>query len=65
MKMIVHQAKGMHLPFGFQTRLSMRLYEPPMIFIVFENRFPPVSPVHQVVDRSWIFNPQRLWHAID
>src|SRR5437867_10964442 len=63
MKMIGHQAISMHLPIGLLAAFSERLYPPVPIRVVFENRLPPISPVHHVIDRIRILHPQFARHA--
>ncbi len=63
MKMVGHQTIRMHLPAGFLSGLAERLQKPPPIFIVLEDRLAPVSPVHEVIDRSRILHSQFARHA--
>jgi hypothetical protein len=42
---------GMDLPARFFTGLGMCLQEKPVILLVFENRLPTISPVHDLIDR--------------
>src|SRR5437867_13385698 len=63
MKMIGHHAISMHLPIGLLAALPERLYPPVPIRVVFENRLPPISPVHHVIDRIRILHPQFARHA--
>ena len=53
----------MDLPAGFVARLAEGFKKTPAILIVFENRLPPISPVHDVIDRPWILHPQFAHHA--
>src|SRR5436309_3476636 len=63
MKIIEHQPISMHLPIGLLAAFSERLYPPVPIRVVFENRLPPISPVHHVIDRTRILHPQLARHA--
>jgi len=63
MKMIPHQTVGMHLPARLEARLPESVQKTLMILIVFENGFPPITTVHDMIDRSRIFHPQFAGHA--
>jgi hypothetical protein len=53
----------MHLPAGLAAGFAERFQEAPPIQVVFENRFPPVAPVHQVIDRAGILDSQFSPHT--
>ena len=57
-KMVGHQAIGMHLPIGLDTALPQRLQAAEPIRVIFENRLPPISPVHHMIDRARILHRQ-------
>jgi hypothetical protein len=42
---------------GLLTRLLQRLQKTPVIHVILENRFTPISTVHHMVDGSRIFHP--------
>ena len=63
MKMIGHQAEGMHLPARFQARLPQRLQEQAPILVGAENGLPPVTAIHHMINRPGIFEPQFSSHA--
>jgi hypothetical protein len=62
MKMITHQAIGVHLPIGLSARLPERLEEGLAILVIQENGFPPIPSVYDMVNRSFIFNSQLARH---
>ena len=37
---------------------SKRLTENSAVVIIRENRFPPITPIHQMINRAWIFDPE-------
>ncbi len=65
MKMIAHQAIGMHLPSSLETSLTQGPHKLHPIRVLVENRFAPVAPAHHVITRSGVFDMQRSWHASD
>jgi hypothetical protein len=54
MKMIPHQAIGMHLPAGFRARFGNGLEKVLAVHIVEEYVFSAVAPAHDVIDRAGI-----------
>jgi hypothetical protein len=46
------QALGVRLPSRSAGGLSKRPQEGHPIFIIGENRFPPITPIHHVIDRA-------------
>ncbi len=48
----------MHLPVGFATSLRQCFQKTSSILIVLEYRFPPVAPVHEMVDRSRVLDSE-------
>ena len=63
MKMVQHQTIGLHLPAGFAASLAERFQKTPLILVVFENRFPSITPVHHMVDRARILDSKFSRHA--
>jgi hypothetical protein len=57
MKMIVHQAIGMHLPPRLETDLTERTQKLLAIRIIVKNRLAPIAPAHHVVARPSILDP--------
>jgi len=62
MKMIVHQAIGMHLPIGLCTHLAQGLQEEQPIRIVTEDGFFPVAAIQEVIDRPFVFHSELAGH---
>jgi hypothetical protein len=56
MKMIGHQAIGMNLPAGLLARVAEGLQEQPPVFVGWENRFPSISAIHDVIHRAFILH---------
>src|ERR1017187_8814318 len=63
MKVVQHQTISMNLPAGFVARFAESFQKTLPILIVLENRLSPVSPVHDVIDRSRILHSQFARHA--
>ena len=63
MKMIVHQAIGMHLPIGLATGLSQGFQEESPVRIVTEDGLPPVAAIQEVIDRPFVFHSGFTCHA--
>src|ERR1017187_4002918 len=63
MKVVQHQTISMNLPACFVARFAEGFQKTLPILIVLENRFSPVSPVHDVIDRSRILHSQFARHA--
>jgi hypothetical protein len=53
----------MDLPTRFLARLAEGLQKTPAILIVSENGFPPIPPVHQMIDRAGILHSKLARHA--
>jgi hypothetical protein len=62
MKMIAHQAMGMHLPACLLTSLSQGSQKVHSVCVIVENCFPPIAPAHHVITRSCVLKPQRSCH---
>ncbi len=62
-KMIAHQAPGMHLPLRFRASLPQSGEKTPTVFIVVENVFALVATVHDVVNRVSILDAQWPRHG--
>lgn len=58
MEVIVHQTERMHLPTGLSAGLPQGIQETLAISVVPKYHFPAVAPVHHVVDRARILDPQ-------
>jgi hypothetical protein len=53
-KMVAHQAIGMHLPLGFLAGLAQRLQKELPILVITDDVFTMVSPIDDVINRrSW------------
>src|ERR1019366_594769 len=63
MKVVQHQTISMNLPACFVARFAEGFQKTLPILIVLENRFSPVPPVHDVIDRSRILHSQFARHA--
>ena len=62
MKMIPHQAIGMDLKAGFQACFCERFQKVLPVDVVMKDVFPTISPAHDVIDRSGIFDADLPWH---
>jgi hypothetical protein len=62
MVMIVHQAVGVDLETGLLAGFGQSLEKILTIHVIQENRLAPVSPAHDVVDGSGIFNARLVRH---
>ena len=58
MKVIGHQAQGMHLPTALAASFVQGVDEPLPIRVIAENGFAPVAPIHHVVNRTGIFHSE-------
>ena len=63
MKVIAHQAIGMHLPAGLFASLAQRLQESVAVLVVRENRLAAIAPVQDVVHGPGIRDAQLASHA--
>jgi ABC-type uncharacterized transport system involved in gliding motility auxiliary subunit len=63
MKMVKHQAVGMHLPPGLLTSFTQRVDKPLSILVILENLLTPIPTVHHVVDRTLILGSHLSRHA--
>jgi len=62
MKVIGHETIGVDLPIGLGAGLAERIEEEETIGIVPEDRFTAIAAVHDVVDRSFIFQAEFTGH---
>src|SRR5437763_218933 len=62
MKMICHQAIGMHLPAGFQTCLLECAQKLHFVLIIQENRLAPVPSAGSMKKCTFIFDPGGTRH---
>src|SRR5213596_3490295 len=65
MKVIGHQAQGMHLPAGLAASFAQGVYEPLPIRVIPENGFAPVAPIHHVVNGTGIFHSELARHGAE
>ena len=63
MKMVQPQTIGMHLPAGLAADFAQRFQETLPIPVIFENRFPPITSIHHVIDRARILDTEFSRHA--
>jgi hypothetical protein len=64
MKVIAHQAPGVDLPVGFAAGFVQSLEEQLVVLIGTEDWLPMVAPVHEVVNRPRILNPDFPCHEL-
>jgi hypothetical protein len=57
MKMVQHQAPGVHLPIGLPARLPQRFQKQQPISVVTENRLSAIPTIHHVINRPRILDP--------
>jgi len=62
-KMIAHQAIGMHLPARLLASLGEGLQEPLSILVVGKNRVPAIATIHNVIDRAGVLDAQLASHG--
>jgi hypothetical protein len=65
MKVVGHQAERMHLPAGFLATFRQSVKEQHPILVGPENGFAPVAAIHDVIDRSRIFNSEFSGHGAE
>ena len=63
MKMVGHQAEGMHLPGGFFTSFGQGVHKKRSILVGAENGLPPVATVHNMIDGARIFDTKFSGHS--
>jgi hypothetical protein len=63
MKMVAHQAIGMHLPVGLAARFLQRGQEFLAVLLIQENVIPLVTSVQDMVHRPRIFDAQLPRHG--
>jgi hypothetical protein len=63
MKMVAHQAEGMHLPIGFCAAFTQGSREEFGILFIKKDRFEVIASIHHVVNRSWVLDTQLASHA--
>ena len=61
-EVIVHQTKRMHVPVGFNATLTQRFQETLPILVILENRFPLVTAIHDMINRTRIFQSNLARH---
>jgi hypothetical protein len=62
-KVIAHQAPGMHLPCGAQAGFGQSRNEKLTIAVAEHDVFAAISPIHEVINCSRIFDSRLSWHA--
>lgn len=63
MKMIAHQAIGMHLPASLRASLAERFQEGFSVDLVAKNCLPSIPTVQQMIKRAFVFDPDLAGHA--
>jgi hypothetical protein len=61
--MVVHQRKGMNPPPGLGARLTQRPEKQFAICVPMKDRLLAVSPAHDVINRSLVFDSHLAGHA--
>ena len=61
--MVAHQAPGVDLPAGLGTSFAEGAQEGLPIGVVAEDGFAEISPIHDVVNGSWVCDAQRTGHT--
>src|SRR5436190_3827852 len=63
-ELLVSQAPGFSKRFkGFLTSLAEGLKKQTAILVILEDRFPPVTPVHHMINSTWVLNPELACHG--
>ncbi len=62
MKVIAHQATGVHLPARFLARLAQRLQRIVPVHIIQKALLAAVAPAHDMIHGSGVYKPQLPWH---
>ena len=62
-KMIGHQALGVHLPVAFRAGFTQRLEPQLTIGIAADNRLPAITAAHHVIDRSGVLDSDLAGHS--
>ena len=65
MKMIAHQAIGLHLPIRLGASFPQRLEEAQPVGVILEDRLPAIAAIHDVIKGPGIFHSQLSGHASD
>jgi hypothetical protein len=63
MKVIAHQAIGMHLPAGLFASLAQSLQESVPVLVVSENRLAAITAIHDMVHCPGILDAQLASHG--
>jgi hypothetical protein len=63
MKMVAHQAEGMHLPIGLCAAFTQGSQEEFGILFITKDRFEVIASIHHVVNRSRVLDTQLASHA--
>jgi hypothetical protein len=64
-KVVAHEAVSMDLPAGALADLAQCLEEELAVFVVVKNVVAMISPVHQVIDRIFVFDAQFARHGAE
>src|SRR5438552_6518811 len=62
-EVVAHQAPRVNLPVGFSASLGQGVQQQEPVFVVMEDRFTAVSPVHGMVNRSRVLHPELSRHC--
>ena len=63
MKVIVHQAIGLHLPTGLAARLSQRLKKALAVAVILKEGFASIPAIHHMINRSGILDSKFSGHS--
>ena len=64
MKMIAHQAIGMHLPAGLRAGLAEYLEETVSVGVVAKDWLSPVASVHEMIKGAFVFDSDLAGHDL-
>ena len=65
MKVVGHQAEGMHLPAGFLAGFAQGVEEEQPVLVAPENGFAPVATIEDVIESSGKFDAEFSGHAAE
>ena len=63
MKVIVHQAIGLHLPTGLAARLSQSLKKALAVAVILKEGFASIPAIHHMINRSGILDSKFSGHS--
>ena len=64
-KVVAHQAIGMHLPAGFLAGLAQSGEKARAVLLVAKNVFAAVAAIDRVINGPGIFKAQFAWHGVN